>query len=574
MIAHAAAPFMVPLGSDSYRVQGIRKQALETGQTRLVVTGFVFALLFLALGGRAIDLTVLRQGYEPSLARAPAAPARVAERATITDRNGLLLASSVPTGSLYVNPQDFQRSREAPEEAAKRLARLLPELSEADVAQKLASDKQFIYLKRNLTPRQQNEINRLGIVGLNFQREEKRFYPNGPLASHILGLTDVDGRGVAGIERQFDDALRGDGKPVALSIDIRLQAILRDELTAAVKEFKALGAAGLVMDVNTGEVLSMVSLPDFDPNDPTTLIGEAGFNRVTKGAYEMGSTFKLFNTAIALDSGATNLNGRYDASHPIQIAQFKIHDYHAKNRVLTVPEIFMYSSNIGSAKMALDYGTSVQRRYMNALGMLSRSPLELPEVGDPLSPTPWRDINTMTISYGHGMAVTPIQMASAASAVVNGGHLRPATLIKRDSAVPVPGERVLSEKTSRDMRSLLRLVVRSGTGGKAEVAGYLVGGKTGTAEKQGGGRYRTKALLSSFLGVFPLDDPRYLILVMIDEPVGNEKTYGYATGGWVAAPSVGRIVERMAPLYGLAPVHREEAPKPGDPLFVAVNANR
>ena len=299
------------------------------------------------------------------------------------------------------------------------------------------------------------------------------------------------------------------------------------------------------MDVNTSEIVAMVSLPDFDPNRRDRISENAIFNRATLGVYEMGSTFKIFNTAMALDYGTTTMQDGYDASKPIRIARFTINDDHAKGRWLSVPEIFMYSSNIGSVRMAMDVGGERQRAFMERLGLLAASAVELPERGRPLSPSPWRPINTMTISFGHGIAISPVQLANGVSAIVNGGVRHPATLLRRDSAEMLMGERVVSEKTSRVMRRLLRLVVENGTGRNANAKGYLVGGKTGTAEKPGrDGAYRRKALLSSFVAAFPVNDPRYVVLAMVDEPKGNKSSYGYATGGWVAAPAVKRIVER------------------------------
>jgi cell division protein FtsI (penicillin-binding protein 3) len=313
------------------------------------------------------------------------------------------------------------------------------------------------------------------------------------------------------------------------------------------------------MDARTGEVLAMVSLPDFDPNQPDSIDGEPRFNRATLGVYEMGSTFKIFTTAMALDSGKVTLQGGYDASEPIRIARYVIRDFHAKKRWLSVPEIFMYSSNIGSVKMALDVGPSAQRAFLRNLGMLTPSPVEITEVGAPLAPGQWRDINAMTIAFGHGIAVSPMQLVSGVAAMVNGGVLYPPTLIRRPPGELLVGKRVISARTSEKIRRLLRLVVEHGTGGKAEATGFLVGGKTGTAEKVVGRRYKAKALMSSFVGAFPMNDPRYVVFAMLDEPTGTKETFGYATGGWVAAPVVGNVISRIGPMLGVRPVD-EEAP--------------
>jgi cell division protein FtsI (penicillin-binding protein 3) len=305
--------------------------------------------------------------------------------------------------------------------------------------------------------------------------------------------------------------------------------------------------------VRSGEILSMVSLPDFDPNDLNTAIPKTIFNRATLGVYEMGSVFKIFNTALALDSHKSTLTSIYD-TRPITIGRFTIHDYHPFNRPASVTEIFMESSNIGSARMVMENGPEVQRAFLDKLGLLRPPAIEIPEIGAPEVPHPWREINAMTIAYGHGLSVSPIQTAIAASAIVNGGVLRPATLIKHAEGYVPAGTRVIAEHTSEEMRKLMRLVVTEGTGKNADVPGYLVGGKTGTAEKVEGRGYAKKALLSSFIGVFPINDPQYMVYVIIDEPHGTKKSYGFATAGWTAAPAVARIIARMAPLFGIKPI--------------------
>jgi cell division protein FtsI (penicillin-binding protein 3) len=401
----------------------------------------------------------------------------------------------------------------------------------------------------------------LGIPGLHFQREERRVYPQGSLTSHIVGFAGTDSVGLGGLEKQFDGMLRDGAQPLKLSLDVRIQHILREEIGRQMVKFDGIGGAGVMLDANTGEVIAMVSLPDFDPNLTGTAAEDARFNRATLGVYEMGSTFKIFNTALALDSGSATMKSGYDATNPIRIARFTINDYHAKRRWLSVPEIFMYSSNIGSVKMALDFGSDAQRGFMDKLGFLAPVSVELPERGTPMAPSPWRQINTMTIAFGHGIAVSPLHLASGVASIVNGGTRWPVTVLKRDPAVRAVGKQVISKRTSKQMRQLLRLVVENGTGRKAAAEGYLVGGKTGTAEKPGkSGAYARKALLSSFVAAFPIHDPRYVVLVMIDEPKGNKESHGYATGGWVAAPAVRRIVSRSAPLLGLFPMD-EESPE-------------
>ena len=549
------------------RLTGRTAQALETGRTRLMIAGVVFALAFAAVGMRLVDVTMLHGSGNQSLASAVALDDSPAARADIVDRNGRLLATSLPTASLYADPARMLD----PLEATEQLMQVLPELNREKVLADLQSDRRFVWLRRNLTPRQQDAVNRMGIPGLYFEREEARFYPFGPLTSHLIGFTDIDGNGLAGVEQAFNRQLRHSDRPLQLSIDVRLQEVVHEELQAAIDEFQAVGGAGLILDANTGEVLAMVSLPDFNPYMPGDVPEETRFNRNTLGVYEMGSTFKIFNTAMALDAGVTTMTGGYDATDPIRVAGFTISDFHPQRRWLSVPEIFMHSSNIGSVHMALAVGTERQRAFMARLGLLTPSPIELPEVGAPMVPSPWREINTMTIAFGHGMAVSPIQLASSVAAVVNGGTMYPATLQRRSPGEAIDGTSVVDAATSERMRRLLRLVVENGTGRNANAEGYLVGGKTGTAEKLRGGQYDRGALLSSFIAAFPMTRPEYVVFAMLDEPHGNERTYGYATGGWVAAPVVRRVIERMGPMIGIAPVD-EEAPEIRQALHIALPA--
>jgi cell division protein FtsI (penicillin-binding protein 3) len=530
------------------QMDGIRKQALETGRNRLLVAGVVIALAFGVIASRLVDLTVMNDGVEPRIESTKSISNGNIGRADVTDRNGLLLATSLPTASLYADPKSVLD----PDEAALKIVSVMTELDAQNLALKMRMKGRFVWLARNLTPQQHFQINRLGIPGLAFQEGERRVYPHGSMAAHVLGLTNIDGHGLAGIEKKFDQQLRSGNGAIQLSLDLRIQAILQEEISNTIKEFSAIGGAGIVMDVTTGELIALASFPDFDPNTRNNILSDAAFNRATLGVYEMGSTFKLFTAAMALDAGTVTMKSGYDASQPIKVARFLISDYHAKNRWLSVPEIILHSSNIGAAKMAIDMGTEGQKKYLRRLGLLDAATIELPEVGKPLIPSPWRQINTMTISYGHGIAVSSVQLASGISSLVNGGIRRPATILKvRESAAM--GQRVISSKTSLQMRRLMRLVVTDGTGRKAEVPGYLIGGKTGTADKQRGKGYNTDSRIASFVGAFPMSNPRFTVLVVIDEPHGIKKTFNYATGGWVAAPAIGRIVRRMGPIVGIAP---------------------
>ena len=531
------------------QMEGIRKQALETGRNRLLVAGMVMTMAFAGVAGRLVDLAVLEEGYEPRTSQSTPSVMPASGRANIVDRNGMVLATSLPTVSMYADPTAVLD----PKEALEKLMVELPKVDRQDLYVRLTGKGRFVWLARNLIPKQHHRLNRLGLPGIGFESGERRVYPHGALVSHVLGLTDVDGKGVAGLENRFDRALRAGSGTLKTSIDLRVQSVLRDELVAAKNEFKAIGAAGIVMDATSGEIIAMVSLPDYDPNMRSHMSSDAAFNRAAKGVYEMGSTFKLFTVAMALDSGTVRVDGGYDASQPIRVARFTISDYHAKNRWLSVPEIILHSSNIGAAKMAIDVGTKNQRNYLEKFGLLKPASLELPEVSSPLLPKVWRQINTMTISYGHGISVSPVQLAAGVAALVNGGIYRKPTLLKTKVRKSETGTRVITRETSDQMRGLMRLVVRNGTGRKANVRGYLVGGKTGTAEKISRRGYSKSAKLSSFVGAFPMDDPRYVVLVVVDEPVGNKRTLNYATGGWVAAPVVGKVVSRMAPIVSIAP---------------------
>jgi cell division protein FtsI (penicillin-binding protein 3) len=488
--------------------------------------------------------------------RVPAPPAPA--RADIVDRNGKLLAATLDSPSLYANPKQILD----PADTTRKLVQTFPSLKSDEVYTKLTSAKSFVYIKRHLTPREQYEANQLGIPGLQFQHEERRVYPDGTLTSHVVGYTGIDNSGFAGIERGLDDALKDRQGPLQLSLDLRIQYVLREELQRVIDDFTAKGAAGLIMDVNTGEVLAMVSLPDFDPNHPGApdpdhpglSLADRMFNRNTLGVYELGSIFKIFTVAMALDYGTSSLTSTYDATHPIHIGRFTIGDYHGKHRVLSVPEILMYSSNIGAAKMAMAAGGQRQREFLSRLGLLKAPKVEVAEIGSPHFPAKWRDVNVMTIAFGHGISVTPLSFASAAATLVNGGILREATLLKQPPGDTAPGQQVISPRTSEQMRKLMRLVVEHGTGTQASAPGYVVGGKTGTADKVSGRHYAEMKLLSSFVGVFPINNPKYLILTMVDEPHPNKESHGYATAGWTVAPVTSRVIQRIAPLLGVEPV--------------------
>ena len=531
------------------------RRAMEMGRARILVAGLFMALVFTVIGGRLTQLAIRGESGDRPIAIA-AEREEPRQRANIVDRNGEILATDLETASLFANPRRLLDA----EKAARALAEILPDMDYKATLAKLKSERGFVWLRRHLTPRQQWALLERGIPGLDFIDEYTRVYPQGPLMPHLLGYVDSDNRGIAGLEKQFQDHLAKSDEPLRLTIDMRVQHLMREELGAAMREFKAKAATGIVMDVRNGEILAMVSLPDFDPNHPGKASDGERFNRATLGVYELGSTFKVFTTAMALDVGVASMGKRYDATKPLQVSRFLIRDYHAKKRWLTLPEVFVYSSNIGAALMAQDIGGKKQKEYLGKLGMLDALRVELPETGRPISPETWRPVNTMTIGFGHGIAVSPLHLVSGVAATVNGGVLHQPTIVAgehRDGA-SAP-RRVFKERTSEEIRKLMRLTVENGTGGNADALGYAVGGKTGTAEKPAAKGYQGKRLLSSFVGVFPINEPRYVVLALLDEPKGNEKTAGYATGGWVAAPIVRRVVERMAPMMGMPPL-KDDAP--------------
>jgi cell division protein FtsI (penicillin-binding protein 3) len=551
---------------------GPAKQALEACRTRLLVTGGLFALVFAVVALRVVEIVAVGGGTaESQIGRFRIVTAPVPSHADIVDRNGNVLAATLDSPSLYANPKQIVDAGEA----TRKLVKVFPNLGAAEVYAKLTSGKSFVWIRRHLTPAEQYEVNQLGIPGLEFEHEERRVYPDGDLTSHVVGYTGIDNAGFAGVERALDTVLKERQEPLQLSLDLRLQYILHEELQRVIDDFTAKGGGGLIMDVNTGEILAMASLPDFDPNrpgapdpdHPSIPLADRMFNRITLGVYELGSIFKIFTVAMALDGGTSTLTSTYDATHPIRIGRFTISDYHGKHRVLSVPEILMYSSNIGAAKIAVAAGGQRQRDFLARLGLLKPPKIEISEVGAPHYPAKWREVNVMTIAFGHGISVTPLSFATAASALVNGGILRQPTLVKLPTGHAPPGQQVISPKTSEQMRRLMRLVVEHGTGTMAAAPGYVVGGKTGTADKVSGRHYAERKLLSSFVGVFPINDPKYLVLTMVDEPHPNKQSHGYATAGWTVAPATSRIIQRIAPLLGVQPVD-ESSPEVQRALMV------
>ena len=535
-------------------IPGTAAHAVETGRMRLIVTASLFGLAFTMIGARLVDLMVLDSNPILPVTAVQEAPPPF-NRANITDRNGVVVATNVPTVNLYADSSLVLDVKEATD----KLTATLPDLVYGDVIKRLSSGQRFIYLRRNLTPTEQMDVNRLGIPGVYFEDSESRVYPQGALLAHVLGNTDPDNHGIAGIERTFDELLTDGRKPLALSLDARVQHAVRKTLAAGIAKFQAKAGSGVVMDVSNGEILALVSLPDYDPKSMGQASADARFNRATLGLYEMGSTFKLFTTATALETGSARLDTFHDAREPISIGRYTINDYRGgQKRWLTIPEILIHSSNIGAAKMAIDFGAEVQKDYLSKFGLMSPLHLELPEVGSPNYPSVWRESNIMNVAYGYGISVTPVHVVSAVSALVNGGTLYPPTIVRRTGGNPVDGGRVISKRTSGIMRALMRLVVLEGAK-KADVKGYVVGGKTGSAEKVSQyGNYVQSARRTSFVAAFPIDRPRYAVIIMLDEPQGIEETYNFATAGWNAAPTAGNVIANVAPLLGVYPMGHAE----------------
>jgi cell division protein FtsI (penicillin-binding protein 3) len=538
-----------------------RRAAMEKTRSRLVFAALGFGLLFLAVVGKLADATILQPVpphrperpiaalVEGPKAQEPGGPER---RATITDRNGEILAISLPTAALYANPREMINAAET----AHKLKQALPRLQEEQIAQRLSEGKQFVYLARQLTPREQLAVNKLGIPGVYFEPTERRRYPMGRTASQVLGGVDVDGQGVAGVERYFNERLRTDPSPLRLSLDVRVQAVVRDELSKAKEEFGAIGACGIIMDVRTGEVLAMVSLPDYDANAVGSAPGDDRFNRAVTGMYEPGSTFKLQTASMALDYGIANISNQYDASRPIRIGRYTITDFEGKHRWLYLPEVLAYSSNLGAAHIAQSVGAEKQRNWLRSMGMFARAGIELPEAGVPIIPAAanWKEVVTLTVGFGHGIAVSPLHVVRGTAAIANGGIVLKPTLVAAPPGAPPPdGVRIMQQATSDTMRKLMRLVVTDGYGKSAEVAGYYPGGKTGTAEKVGAHGYKKHANVAAFMSVFPMNAPRYAVYMMLDEPHATAATHGYATAGWVAAPAAGRVIARIGPMLGMLP---------------------
>ena len=466
------------------------------------------------------------------------------KRADIVDRNGTIIATSLPTVNLYANPKKVLN----PQNAAARLSAILPDIRYEDILAKLKRRNTFVYIKRNLTPSQQYQINALGIPGLEFENGEKRIYPHKELFAHLVGSTNIDNQGIAGIEKQLDERLTQSDIPLTLTIDAGLQDTIRGQLAEAVNKFHAEGAAAILMDVSNGEILSMISLPDYDPNTMNNIPERALFNFATKGVYEPGSVLKIFNAALGLESGKVKVADKFDATQPLKLRYNTIKDYRGENRWLDLQEVLVYSSNIGSARIALKVGKAEQRRFLDNLGFFTPvKNIEVAEKGIPLIPSDkrWGEETTATVGYGYGISITPLHLVSAFSAVVNGGIYHAPTLIKDNPNQDT--RRVVSFNTSKQMRKLLRGVVTDGSGKRANVLGYEVAGKTGTANKLVNGHYVDKKVMTSFLATFPASNPQYALFMVMDEPKPLKETWGFVTSGWNTVPTAGKIIATIAP---------------------------
>ncbi|MCL1513587.1 MULTISPECIES: peptidoglycan D,D-transpeptidase FtsI family protein [Acetobacteraceae] len=499
-------------------------------------------------------------------------------RASIVDRNGQPLALSLPVVQVYANPMEIIE----PEDVARSLHTILPNLNMAETIRRLKQKKQFVYLARNIAPTDELAINNLGIPGIYFENGEQRHYPLGNVAAQILGSVDIDNHGIAGVEKFFNQRLLGDHAPLRLSIDARVQAAVRDELNDAKLRFRAIGASAILMDVHTGEILAMVSLPDYDANDFAHAADDARFNRAVTGMYEPGSTFKLQTAAMALELGVAHPWDQF-STIPIHVGRFKISDLKTDHFApwLALPSVMAYSSNPASAHIALDVGRDRQHEWLKNMGFLDRVPVELPEAGRPLVPSlkNWGETTVMTVGFGHGVAESPLAIVRGTACTGNGGYLVTPTLLAREHlnddvvmAEEQKGPHLISTKNSELLRRILRLVVTKGIGKKAESPGYIVGGKTGTAEKIGAhGGYLKHVNITAFTGMFPMNDPKYALYVMLDAPQGTAETHGWTTAGWIAAPTFSRIVTRTAPMLGLFPLEPTKAQQVDDQLALSLS---
>lgn len=547
---------MTTLLASSRKVQfsGKHKEIAASAHFRLMVLLLVFLAIFTIIVGRLISFSILEDAKPMRISSSVFVPAR----GDIVDRNGVPLARTMKGYAVRVVPERVLGDKDL---LARQLANIFPDTTADEFLAKLSGPRPT-YLRRRALPNEVKQVHALGEIGIEFPRENERLYPQRDLAAHVLGYVDADSEGIMGMERALNDRLKDEnlrGAPAVLSIDSRVQAALESELMVAMTAHNARGAAGIILDVHTGEVMALASLPVFDPNKIRKATMKYQINEVTQSVFELGSTFKPLTVAAALDAGTvTDLAVRYNATEPIKVGAFTIKDEHGQNRYLNVPETLVHSSNIVTARLADNLGKEGMENMIRSLGFDERPHIELAERGKPLWPQSWGRVTNMTIAYGHGIAVTPLHLASAYAALVNGGIWRPATLLKVAPGEEAQGRRVFKAATSARMRQLLRMIVSNGTGRKADAPGYRIGGKTGSAEKPSNGGYNKTSLVSTFAAAFPMDNPRYVVIAMLDEPKGNAETGFQRTAGWTAAPVVRKVVPRVGPMLGVIPdEHRD-----------------
>jgi len=561
---------MTTLVASSSRLNLIRQTQMASKKAfwRLLVIMFLFLLFVLLIIGRLATFAVFGGAHAYDSISSTYIP----KRGDIIDRNGAPLARTIDAYAIWVNPNKIFGDKK---DLAQKLSNIFPDTDEVVFYKKLTA-KRSGYLRKRALPSKVKQVHALGEIAIEFPREAERLYPQHDLAAHILGFVNQEGTGVLGMENVLNEHLSDPetrSKPIALSIDSRVQAALESELIRGIKTTGAKGGAGVVLDANNGEIIAMSTLPSFNPNTPKfynipedyslSTDGKTPLSRqvnsVTNRVYELGSTFKPLTVAAALDAGTVrDLAIRYDATKPLELAGFKIRDTHASRRWLNVPEALVHSSNIVTARIADNLGKNNMDAMLTNLGFNERPVIELGEKAKPLWPKNWGRVTNMTVGYGHGISVTPLHLASAYAALVNGGIWRPTTLLKRKDGEKIEGRRVFKAATSARMRQLLRMIVSDGTGRNADAVGYRVGGKTGSAEKPADGSYNKKLVVSTFAAAFPMDDPKYIVIAMVDEPSGTAATSFQRTAGWTAAPIVKKLVPRIGPMLNIIPdEHRD-----------------
>jgi cell division protein FtsI (penicillin-binding protein 3) len=534
-------------GPDRIAATGRRARAATTARRRILMCGVVFGAVFALMGFRLFAVAL---GPDESGSARIANRARDSERREIVDRNGVLLAANLPLRALEIAGDEVWDAKET----AMKIVALVPAIDARDLREKLEA-KRYVEIRERLTPAQEMAVFALGLPGVRFSSRVERFYPQGQTAAHVVGHTEPGKGGVMGLERYLNSA-SGAG-PLAASIDIRAQEIVEQELAGSAKKFHARAAMGAVMDVMTGEVIALASYPEFDPNRPGAAKAENRRNRAVYDRYELGSALKVITAAAALDAGTASETSTYDARGSYKVADKIIRDFHGENRILTFSEVIQHSSNIGAARMAKDLGSEKLKAALKSAGLLDTLPIELAERRPPEPPWQWGPVETATVAYGHGIALTPLHLLAATASVVNGGEYRTPTFLRRSG--PVEGKRIFAAETSAAMRRVMRAVITGGTASLAETPGYFSIGKTATAEKPARGGYDPNARLSTFVGAFPGFAPRYAVIVTLDEPQAVEGTFGYATAGWNAAPTYAAITSRLAPVLGVMPAGPEIA---------------